>query len=101
MANTTYTPRFTAISEGKDFVRLYAVINYTYYLNGRSNKSVIRFAVRNQITGKSYKIKKTLWDKANNRCYINRGTKTEMQECRDANSMMKSIIKAVGKALCA
>ena len=95
MANTTYTPRFTAISEGRDMVRLYAVINYTYYINGKSNKSVIRFAVRNQITGKSYKMKKSLWDKANNRCYINRGTKSEMQECRDANSLMKSIVKAV------
>ena len=95
MANTTYTPRFTAISEGRDMVRLYAVINYTYYINGKSNKIVIRFAVRNQITVKSYKMKKSLWDKANNRCYINRGTKSEMQECRDANSLMKSIVKAV------
>ena len=95
MANTTYTPRFSANSEGKDMVRLYAVINYTYYHKGNSNKSVIRFAVRNQITGKSYKLKKTLWDKQNNRCYVNRGSKDEMQECRDANSMMKSIVKAV------
>ena len=38
MANTTYTPRFTAISEGKDMVRLYAVINYTYYINGVKSK---------------------------------------------------------------
>ena len=95
MANTTYTPRFSANSEGKDMVRLYAVINYTYYHKGNPNKSVIKFAVRNQITGKSYKLKKSLWDKQNNRCYVNRGTTDEMQECRDANSMMKSIVKAV------
>ena len=62
MANTSYTPRFTAISEGKDMVRLYAVINYTSYIGVESKKKVIRFAVRNLITGKSFKIKKAYWN---------------------------------------
>jgi len=95
MANTTYTPRFTAISEGKDFVRLYSVINYTVHRGKTSEKKVIRFAVKNLITGKSYKIKKFLWDKTNNRCFTNRGSADEMKECRFANSAMKSIVKAV------
>ena len=32
MANTTYTPRFTAISEGKDNVRIYAPDFVTLFL---------------------------------------------------------------------
>lgn len=95
MANTTYTPRFSAHSEGKDYVRLYAVINYTISRGKTSVKKVIRFAVRNLITGKSYKIKKGHWDKTNNRCKVNQGTTEEMKECRLANSVMKSIVKAV------
>lgn len=95
MANTTYTPRFSAISEGKDMVRIYAVINYTCYQGTNTGKKVIRFAVRNLITGKSYKVRKALWDKDNNRCHINRGTAEEMKECRLVNSMMKTIVKAV------
>lgn len=95
MANTTYTPRFSANSEGRDMVRLYAVINYTYYHEGKSNKKVIRFPVRNLTTGKSYKLKKILWDKANNRCFTNKGTAQEIKECRLANTMMKSIVAAV------
>lgn len=95
MANTTYTPRFSAISEGKDMVRIYAVINYTSYQGIKTEKKVVRFAVRNIITGKSYKVRKALWDKDNNRCYTNRGTTDEMKECRSVNSMMKTIVKAV------
>lgn len=95
MANTTYTPRFTAISEGKGIVRIYAVINYTHYSGAKKEKKVIRFAVRNLITGKSYKLRKSLWNKENNCCYINRGTIDEKNECRSVNSMMKTIVKAV------
>ena len=44
MANTTYTPRFSAHSEGKDYVRLYAVINYTIY---RGKTSVMKVFLLN------------------------------------------------------
>ena len=79
MANTTYEPRFAALSEGKDYVRIYAVINYTAHRGKTSEKKVIRFAVKNLITGKSYKIKKSLWNKKDNRCYVNRGTQEDRQ----------------------
>ena len=95
MANTTYEPRFAALSEGKDYVRIYAVINYTVHRGKTSEKKVIRFAVKNLITGKSYKIKKSLWNKKDNRCYVNRGTQEDRQVCIEANRDMLSIVKAV------
>lgn len=95
MANTTYTPRFTAISESGDRIRLYAVINYTIYIGTESKKKVIRFPVRNLTTGKSYKFKKNLWNKSRNCCKVNVGTPDDMNECKDANRVMKSIVKAV------
>lgn len=95
MANTSYTPRFSAHSEGKDFVRLYAVINYTVHRGTTSEKKVIRFAVKNIITGKSYKLKKSLWNKGKNCCHVNSGTPAERDECRQANNAMISIKKAV------
>ena len=95
MANTTYEPRFAALSEGKDYVRIYAVINYTVHRGKTSEKKVIRFAVKNLITGKSYKIKKSLWNKKDNRCYVNRGTQEDKQVCIEANRDMLSIVKAV------
>ena len=95
MANTSYTPRFTAISEGKDMVRLYAVINYTSYIGVESKKKVIRFAVRNLITGKSFKIKKAYWNKKDSRCKIPKGSAIISQECMLANRVITSITKAV------
>jgi hypothetical protein len=71
------------------------VINYTVHRGKTSEKKVIRFAVKNLITGKSYKIKKSLWNKKDNRCYVNRGTQEDKQVCIEANRDMLSIVKAV------